>query len=251
MDEAKRIVQYVRQSLDDEEEFHFLRFEFLQRLNIVQIQRDLIRLKSNISRENAVSIENSQVLEQRLKDYALAIKNYKDLRSKRAVPKREMRRRKLLLQRFLQSPATDFEDPFQSHYSFLEDEVDTKVDPLRRTLMRHLPVWFTYSPQEKGDRKKEYSEGKLPHAVSTPVDRLARLLIALISGSFLIAPMVIMSFDPSQTKSLVTVASAVLLFILVLSFGIRVSNIETMVATATYAAVLVVFVGTSNGSIGG
>jgi hypothetical protein len=35
-------------------------------------------------------------------------------------------------------------------------------------------------------------------------------------------------------------------FSLVLSLGIRVSNVETLVATATYAAVLVVFVGTSS-----
>lgn len=63
--------------------------------------------------------------------------------------------------------------------------------------------------------------------------------------------MVIMILNPSETKSVVTVSMAVVIFALVLSFGIKVSNVETLVSTATYAAVLVVFVGTSSGGGGG
>jgi len=176
------------------------------------------------------------------------------MRNKRGLPKKEMRRRKLLLQRYLQSPGLQnhSRDPFHSHYSFFEDaDAHMTVEPLRQTLMQYLPPWLTYSNEEKGERKKEYAEGKVPRAVSTPVDRLARFLVALAGGSFLIVPMVIMSLNTSQTKSLVTVSLSVLLFVLVLSFVVRVSNVETLVATATYAAVLVVFVGTSNANTAG
>ena len=57
--------------------------------------------------------------------------------------------------------------------------------------------------------------------------------------------MVIMTLDKSVNKSLITVSVAVLLVGAALSLGIKASNMETLVATATYAAVLVVFVGSN------
>ncbi|KAK4237703.1 hypothetical protein C8A03DRAFT_44466 [Achaetomium macrosporum] len=222
-----------------EEEFHFLRFEFLQRLNLAQLQLDLIRLKANINKGGVLSSEDKQAIQLRLKDYATA----------QWLPKREMRKRRLLLQRFFRSPGVELAE-FGSHTHSSDTDANAKIDPLRQTLMRRLPPWLTFSNEEKAERSKEYGEGQLPKAVSAPVDRLARFLIAFTGGSFLICPMLILSLNPSTTKSLVTVSLAVLLFILLLSFGIRVSNVVTLVATATYAAVLVVFVGTSSGNTG-
>jgi hypothetical protein len=57
--------------------------------------------------------------------------------------------------------------------------------------------------------------------------------------------MLVMALGPSTEKSLVTVSAAVVLFAGVLTFGVRVTNVEALVSTATYAAVLVVFVGSS------
>lgn len=68
---TKSIVEYVRHSLEEEEDFHFLRFEFLQRLNIAQIQLDLIHLKSKIGRADLLSEEDRQTLQLRLKDYGM------------------------------------------------------------------------------------------------------------------------------------------------------------------------------------
>lgn len=70
-----------------------------------------------------------------------------------------------------------------------------------------------------------------------------------MGGTFLVVPMLIMAIDPSQTKSLATASVSVIVFALILSFAIRLSNVETLVSTATYAAVLVVFVGTSVGDV--
>jgi hypothetical protein len=158
-----------------------------------------------------------------------------------------MRKRKLLLQRFFQSPSNDFNDPFQSHYSYFQ-EADEKIDPLRMAFMRHLPSWLVFSHEERIERSKEYSEGKPPKEVSAFVDRLVRFLIAVTGGVFLIVPMIVTTLYQSQVKGLVTVSVAVVLFAILLAFGVQVSNVETLVATATYAAVLVVFVGTSAGS---
>jgi hypothetical protein len=60
--------------------------------------------------------------------------------------------------------------------------------------------------------------------------------------------MLIMAIHPSTTKSLIIVSVSVFLFALALTSGVRVTNNEGLVSTATYAAVLVVFVGSSTGS---
>lgn len=117
--------------------------------------------------------------------------------------------------------------------------------------MTSLPAWLTYSRNERASRKREFAEGKAPKEVSAFVDRLCRFLIAAVGGLFLVGPMLIMAIDSSTKKSLITVSASVLLFIAVLTFGVRVSNVEALVSTATYAAVLVVFVGTSTGSSDG
>ena len=64
----------------------------------------------------------------------------------------------------------------------------------------------------------------------------------------MLVPMLIMIFEPSRNKSVVTVTIAVLLFVSAIAFGVKASNVETMVSAATYAAVLVVFIGTNNGT---
>ncbi|KAM0330548.1 hypothetical protein ACHAQA_003495 [Verticillium albo-atrum] len=250
--DARNFIEYVNRSLREEEEFHFLRFEYLQRLNLTHFHVTLARLKSKFKKQGTCSPEEHQLLQKLLRDYATAIRDYRALRTSKAVPASDMGERKALLQAHFQSPA-DHLDPFHSHYAFFEDQDETahQIDPLRRALMRRLPRALAFSREEKRRRAREYADGKAPHHVSALVDRLVRFLVALTGGGFLVGPMMIMALRPSLTKSLVAVSAALVLFSLVLSFGIRVSNIETLVATATYAAVLVVFVGTSSGGIGG
>lgn len=113
--------------------------------------------------------------------------------------------------------------------------------------MKYLPSRLTFSHHERLARPKEYEEGHSPKELSELVDRLAWFIIAVAGGVFLVVPMLIMTLQPSETKSLITVSVAIVIFALILSFGIKVSNVETLVSTATYAAVLVVFVGTSSG----
>lgn len=95
--------------------------------------------------------------------------------------------------------------------------------------------------------RTEYFNGLPPDEVSPFVDKVARFLVAFVGGASLVVPMLIMRLpEVSLIKSLVTVSVAVLLFAVVLSLVMRASNTDTMVATATYAAVLVVFVGTTS-----
>ena len=137
--------------------------------------------------------------------------------------------------------------PFTSHYSYATSSSSTiRHDGIREFFKRHLPRSLTYSEEEKRARAYEYETSQDPIEVSQVVDRLARFVIAFAGGAFLVVPMLIMVFSPSTVKSVSTVSAAVILFAAVVAFGIRAGNIETLVSTATYAAVLVVFVGTNN-----
>ncbi|KAJ5959426.1 uncharacterized protein N7479_006576 [Penicillium vulpinum] len=240
--EEDDLVEHINRSLNEEEEFHFLRFEFLQRLNIVKLQLDLVRLKGRFQREKRASIQDLEALESTLQKYATAIRNYQFLKGKAALGKAETQRRRLLLQRYFQSRV---KDQFHSHYCSFHD-AEPRADPLRRALMRYMPSFLAFSSEEKMSRAREYSEGKAPQEVSVFVDRLTRFLVAITGGIFLVVPMIIMTLHQSTTKSLITVSVCIVLFALVMAFGVRVSNAETLISTATYAAVLMVFLGVNN-----
>ena len=110
-----------------------------------------------------------------------------------------------------------------------------------------MPRRLTYTKAEMDSRIEEYLGDLPPQDVSPFVDKLARFIIAITGGAALVVPMLIMSLPSIQrTKSLITVSISVTLFAAMMSVAMRASNTETLVATATYAAVLIVFVGTSS-----
>ncbi|KAI4861548.1 hypothetical protein F4820DRAFT_460871 [Hypoxylon rubiginosum] len=244
--DGRDLVSYVKRSLEEEEEFHFLRFEFLQRLNIAQLEVKLARMKSRIQKEQTIHSSESELLQKTLQDYATAIRDYRFLKGQKNLKKTEVRDRKLLLERFFQSEE-DFNDPFSSHYAYFQD-AEARIDPLRDAFMKQLPSRLTWSHEERRQRKREYMDGKPPKEVSTLIDHCVRFFVAITGGLFLVVPMLVMTIRPSPEKSLITVSTFVLLFALILAFAVKVSNIETLISTATYAAVLVVFVGTSTGN---
>ncbi|MBE7180401.1 MAG: hypothetical protein INR71_04175 [Terriglobus roseus] len=132
-------------------------------------------------------------------------------------------------------------------YGCFKDPSSLTSDPLRDLLKEKLPLSLTYTQREARARSAEYAARVAPEHVSPFVDRLARFLVAVLGGSSLVVPMLIMRLpNVTLAKSLVATSIAVLSFAGVLSVGFRATNTETIIATATYAAVLVVFVGTSS-----
>ena len=109
-------------------------------------------------------------------------------------------------------------------------------------LQAHLPNWLSQSNSEKTNEPAYFTKRILP---TMSVRFIASMILSLCSGASIIVPMVIMSFNGSTTKSLVTVSVAVVLFGFVLAAVVKVSSGNLIAATATYAAVLVVFVGVS------
>lgn len=67
------LIDYVADSVENEGEFHFLRFEFLQRLNIVSLEVDLAKLKSNFQLQHESSPQELEELRAKLQQYSQSI----------------------------------------------------------------------------------------------------------------------------------------------------------------------------------
>lgn len=78
-------------------------------------------------------------------------------------------------------------------------------------------------------------------------DSIGRFVAAVLGGATLSVPVIIMALHTSRTARSTTVCAAVLLFALMLSVGTRGTNqeIHRLGATAAYAAVTVVYIGTA------
>ena len=76
---------------------------------------------------------------------------------------------------------------------------------------------------------------------------VSRLRISLFGGCSLIAPMLIMRLHPTLVTQLVTTSVFILVVSIILAFYMRdAQKRDILAATAAYAAVLVVFVGTTS-----
>ena len=279
-DYSKILYDYVQDSLTWEETFHFIGFEMLQRLNIAQLQLKLGEIKDKVKEERRYELSTASTKELkkpcmiivsklssfrsichflRFRDCstglrqgqlsdphntATAIQNYNILHAMEELPSEDMIERNLWLQRHLKSTplGNSPRRPFDSHY-FLLTHTRPDIDPVRNWLRINLPKTITYSEEEKIARKDEYESSRPALQISPFVDTLARFLAALVGGLFFIVPMLVMVLKPSKTTNLVTTTVAVLLFSVSLAFGLKANNVDTLVSTATHAAVLVVFVG--------
>lgn len=78
------------------------------------------------------------------------------------------------------------------------------------------------------------------------MDGVARVLVALVGGASLVVPLIMMTYLTSQTARLIIVSAFVFVFSILVGVATKGTNQEVLGATAAYAAVLVVFVGTSS-----
>ncbi len=77
------------------------------------------------------------------------------------------------------------------------------------------------------------------------IDGLARFCVAMVGGSFLLVPIIIMNCGHDQNWLLVTACVATILLSLFLAFMAQATNQDILAGSACYTAVLVVFVGTA------
>jgi VIT1/CCC1 family predicted Fe2+/Mn2+ transporter len=109
-------------------------------------------------------------------------------------------------------------------------------------LCQILPSWFTLTPSEWAKRKDGYSRDRPPIVPSVGVRVVAAAISTFAGGAFILLPIVFMCYSPSLEKSLATVSVSVLAFGFTIDAFVARFSSETLIATATYAAVLIVFV---------
>ncbi|OTA91216.1 hypothetical protein M434DRAFT_352620 [Hypoxylon sp. CO27-5] len=240
--DGQDLIAYVQRSLEEGEEFQFPSFEFLQRLNITQIQVKLAKIKSRIKKERDLSSNDGELLEKTLRDYATAIRDYQFIRGQRVIGGTEIQDRKLPLDQAFQS-AEDLDDTFPTYYTLHQDAKE-KIDPIREVFMKFLPSRLTWSKEERRQRERNYMGGEPPKRVSKFVDYSVRFLIAIIGGLSLGVPWVIIVVRPSMLKTMAVSSSFILFFAFAIAFGVKVSNLETLISTFAYAAALFGIIGT-------
>jgi hypothetical protein len=140
-------------------------------------------------------------------------------------------------------------------YADITRSSSSLVDPVRRVLYHWLPDRLVARDDTDANMRAHYramgvevasSELPLgPNDINSFVDGLARFLVALMGGAFLLVPIIVMSFTNSQNWRLVISSIAVITFAVFLSFLSEASNQEVLGGAAAYTAVMVVFVGSA------
>jgi hypothetical protein len=108
---------------------------------------------------------------------------------------------------------------------------------------------------ERGESSLEYLPGRQRRYTITEEGELARwtelralwtrFWVSMVGGLGLIAPMLLMVLHRDRTTALATTSGSVFVFAAILTFSTRASPEIAIGAVAAYAAVLVVFVGSS------
>jgi hypothetical protein len=241
----------------------FGEFERLQRLNLVQLQNELASIKADQTGNDGLTDGQVKDLRRTLHEYSTnsartnefttnivavtAIKDFEYIQNLMEVSDYNGREYQIKLLEAFPDTASKAGAPYNTTYRTFHPSSQQKPGVVREFLRNFLHrklSWTAAEREERGD--DDYWRGKAPYIFSKWVDTLARFIMAFSGGAALVVPMLVMMFHQSKTKSLITTSVSVLLFATFLAFGLNSSNQDTLAATATYAAVLVVFVGTSN-----
>lgn len=68
-DRVQKLAQYVNESVNEEEDFHFIHFESLQRLNLVNLQCDLAQIKCQLLGQHNGTAQHVEELRIKLDQY--------------------------------------------------------------------------------------------------------------------------------------------------------------------------------------
>ncbi|KAK5718113.1 hypothetical protein LTR17_015835 [Elasticomyces elasticus] len=204
-----------------EHDYEFRAFEALHLLSVKSYERELIDVANKV-----VTKANEQVpaeldlheIRDKLKLYCDAVDSLEKVLGRRitasGVPK---------------SQATILETAFRLD---VRSSYTPSNDRIRKISSDLLPGWFSST----------FLETLSPHLSLTIM--IERLTVAFFGGASLLVPMIIMTFRTSRTARLVTVCVATLLFAYAIALFTSAKKQDILGATAAYAAVMVVYVGT-------
>lgn len=123
-----------------------------------------------------------------------------------------------------------------------------RQDPLQRRthqMLRDLRYWrMARSSSGQGANPEALNQVDFKSSQNTSLiaDIISRTIMAAVVGVFLTVPLVTLSREPRESVKLGVISACIILFAVLVSVSLRASNLEMMVVTAAYAAVVAVFV---------
>ncbi|KAM0797180.1 hypothetical protein BDR22DRAFT_785675, partial [Usnea florida] len=234
-----------------------LSFRTLQLQRITELQDDLIDLTVASSFKEG-SQRTKDEIDKALRDYAEALRNYETLSlhaqpdippGARLVGKMAIKSEDENSRRGLRFPERLAEYLAGTGRVRMSKTITSTISTLSAILtVEYLPPKDVLQLMEKtfgnlGFRELD-QKGREERSQKNALTE--RIIMALFGGAALIGPMLIMTLHQSRNTSLITASVATFLFALVIVLAARDSAGKDVLAiTAAYAAVLVVFVGTS------
>ena len=121
----------------------------------------------------------------------------------------------------------------------------TRHDPLQRWLHK----WLRYFRYHNISRKQQDSErrkatpawGPYQHTVLI-ANVVCRIVVALVTAAFLVVPMAVLAGVAQKGTQILVVSVCIIIFASLVSLLLRTSNLELMLISAAYAAILSVFI---------
>jgi hypothetical protein len=126
-------------------------------------------------------------------------------------------------------------------------EPRSRVDPFQRQIRKHLRAFRYWRSsrqlQNRAETLETFDEDHKWSYQNTTLlaNILSRIAAMIITCGFLIVPQAILAQERSKAHQLVVVAAFILAFAFLVATLLKASNLEMMVVSAAYAAVLSVF----------
>lgn len=240
-----------------------LRFKALQLERIGELQETLLGLQiDSKARPESRTDDFNKKIDETLHRYADALRNYETL-SQNSVPMFPPGARLLLPSYSDNAEALKKLDKWLLSLSVLLFGSSKEFVRWRNFLKKRKIIpdswWHKECPSDPVEEKKKGNNPSCSvlwlenHGQQLGLRTLdkksvpsSRFPMALFGGVSVIVPILIMSFHPSKTNSLVTTSVATLFFATIMALAARdCTGKDVLAATAAYAAVLVVFIGTT------
>ncbi|KAF2677148.1 hypothetical protein K458DRAFT_409895 [Lentithecium fluviatile CBS 122367] len=209
----------------DGNEVSTIRVRALQHMTIIHLKRVLAGEVAEMVKRETTSAEQMERIRVTLGHYTTALRDLRYMLEPASTNQRTARFPRDLL--YIESTRDS---------AVMVDAGIITSESMKHRVYLDVPDYTGYGGfSSRKDLAAEYSRGYL-----------SRLKMALFGGIALVAPMLIMKLRPSKLTGLLTTSLFVLAVAIILAWYMKDANKKDILgATAAYAAVLVVFVGTS------
>ncbi|KAF7522413.1 hypothetical protein G7054_g12159 [Neopestalotiopsis clavispora] len=219
--------------------YKFRRFEHLSLFNLYDLQDRIIQFENEVEahyiRGDSLSRNDISKQNDLLKEYHEALIRFKEISQMKRPLKKQ---RDEVIEKLVSVVGVEY--GFSSDPGMVDMKPATQgkeLDFIRLFINRTFGFANLTLTEQRPTTFRPYQ------IISEQADSFARIVIAVISALFLVAPMITLSYVNVKWARLLTASLFILLFCITTSAAPQAKNHEVIMMTAAYAAVIVVFVG--------